>query len=72
VREHIDNWFIFNNFKKSHKNDTDVFTKNVSKDAYAKHASKFLGKVSDDSDGWISEIGRVLECIPNNLSLKKD
>ena len=53
-------------FVKSVENDANLFTKNVSKDAFTKHVSNFLGKM-EDSNGWILEIGRVLDCITNIL-----
>jgi hypothetical protein len=45
VREHIVDDFIKIVFVKSCENDADVFTKNVSKVAYRKHESNFLGKI---------------------------
>ena len=36
-------------FVKSVENDADLFTKKVSKDAYTKHVSNFLGKMEDSN-----------------------
>jgi hypothetical protein len=44
IQEHIEDDFIKIVFLKSCENDADLFTKNVSKDTYNKHVSKFLGK----------------------------
>ena len=49
VREHIVDEFIKVVFVKSVENDADLFTKNVSKDAYTKHVSNFLGKMEDSN-----------------------
>jgi phenolic acid decarboxylase len=49
VREHIVDEFIKVVFVKSCKNDADVFTKSVIKDAYTKHVSNFLGKMEDSN-----------------------
>ena len=49
VREHIVDDFIKIVFGKSCENDADLFTKNVSKDAYTKHVSNFLGKMEDSN-----------------------
>ena len=51
VREHIEDGFIKIVFVKSRENVADLFTKNVSRDIYAEHVSKFLGRVNCDSDG---------------------
>jgi hypothetical protein len=45
VREHIVDEFIKVVFIKSVENDANLFTKNVSKDAYMKHVSNCLGKM---------------------------
>jgi hypothetical protein len=47
VREHSVNDFIKVVFVKSVENHANLFTKNVSKDAYKKHVSNFLGKMED-------------------------
>jgi hypothetical protein len=44
VWEHIVDEFIKVVFVKSVENDANLFTKKVSKDAYTKHISNFLGK----------------------------
>jgi hypothetical protein len=64
VQEHIVDDIIKIIFVKSCENNADLFT--VSKDAYMKHVSNFLGKM-EDSNGLILEIGRVLDCITNIL-----
>ena len=51
IREHIEDGFIKIVFVRSCENVGDIFTKNVNKEIYDKHVSKFLGKVKDDSDG---------------------
>ena len=51
VREHIEDGFIKIVFVKSRENVADLFTKNVSRDIYAEHVSKILGRVNCDSDG---------------------
>ena len=50
IREHIEDGFIKIVFVRSCENVGDIFTKNVNKEIYDKHVSKFLGKVKDDSD----------------------
>jgi hypothetical protein len=47
VQEHIVDEFIKVVFVKSVENDANLFTKNVSMDAYTKHVSNFLGKMED-------------------------
>jgi hypothetical protein len=47
VREHIEDGFIKIVFVKF---VADIFTKNVSRDIYAEHVSKFIGRVNSDSD----------------------
>jgi hypothetical protein len=49
VREHIVDEFIKVVIVKSVENDADLFTKNVSKDAYTKHVCNFLGKMEDSN-----------------------
>jgi hypothetical protein len=49
VQDHIVDDFIKVVFVKSVENDADMFTKNVSKDAYTKHVSNFLGKMEDSN-----------------------
>jgi hypothetical protein len=68
IREHIEDGFIQIVFVKSCNNDADLFTKNVSKDIYNKHVGKFLGKVDEELEKQIREIGRILECIPHILN----
>jgi hypothetical protein len=50
VQDHIVDDFIKVVFVKSVENDADMFTKNVSKDAYTKHVSNFLRKIEDSND----------------------
>jgi hypothetical protein len=49
VREHVENGLIKTVFLKSRINDTDMFTKNVVKEAYDKHVNKFLSKMQDSN-----------------------
>jgi hypothetical protein len=49
VWEHIVDDFIKIVFVKSCENVADLFPKNVSKDAYTKHVSNFLGKMEDSN-----------------------
>jgi hypothetical protein len=49
VREHIVDEFIKDVFVKSMENNANLFTKNVSKDAYTKHVCNFLGKMEDSN-----------------------
>jgi hypothetical protein len=49
VREHVEDGFIKIVFVKSEENNADVFTKNVGKEAYEKHVSKFIGKVVESN-----------------------
>jgi hypothetical protein len=42
VREFIEDGFIKIEFVRSVENDTDLFTKNVNQELYAKHTKKFL------------------------------
>jgi hypothetical protein len=49
VREHIVDDFIKVVFDKSIENNANLFTKNVSKDAYTKRVSNFLGKMEDSN-----------------------
>jgi hypothetical protein len=49
VQEHIVDEFIKVVFVKSDENNADLFTKNVSKDAYTKHVFNFLGKMEDSN-----------------------
>jgi hypothetical protein len=43
VRENLEEGIINIDFVKSIKNDSDIFTKNVSHEIYDKHMTKFLG-----------------------------
>jgi hypothetical protein len=52
-------------FVMSCDNDANLFTKNVNKDIYKKHVSKFLGKIGEKLGVSIWERGRLLECIPH-------
>jgi hypothetical protein len=47
VRDHIVHDFIKIVFVKSNETNADVFTKYMSKDAYTKRLSNFLGKLED-------------------------
>jgi hypothetical protein len=49
VCEYIADDFIKIVFVKACENDADVFTKNVSKDAYTKYVNNFLGKMKDSN-----------------------
>jgi hypothetical protein len=42
VREFIEDGFIKIDFFRSVENDSDLFTKNVNQELYAKHTKKFL------------------------------
>jgi len=44
IREHVEDGFIKIVFVKSSENCADTFTKNIGREAYEKHVSKFLGK----------------------------
>jgi hypothetical protein len=44
IREHLKDGFIKIVFVRTNDNDADIFTKNVNKEAYEKHAVKFIGK----------------------------
>jgi hypothetical protein len=72
IREHIEDGFIPIVFMKSCDHDADLFTKYVCKDVYNEHVDRFLGKVSEELEKRISEIGRVLECIPHILNPNMD
>jgi hypothetical protein len=49
VCEHVEDGLIKIVLVKSSINDTDMFTKNVGKEAYEKHVNKFLGKMQDSN-----------------------
>jgi hypothetical protein len=49
VWEHVVDDFNKVVFVKSVENNANLFTKNVSKDAYTKHVSNFLGKMEDSN-----------------------
>jgi hypothetical protein len=50
VREYIEDVFIKIVFVKSCESVADLFTKNVGRDVYADHVSKFIGRVNSDLD----------------------
>jgi hypothetical protein len=47
IRENVEDGIVKVEFLNSSENDSDIFTKNVSQDAYKRHAEKFLGSVED-------------------------
>jgi hypothetical protein len=49
VCEHVKYGLIKIIFDESSINDADIFTKNVGKEAYEKHVTKFLGKMQDSN-----------------------
>ena len=53
VREFIEDGFIKIDFVRSVENDSDLFTKNVNQELYAKHTKKFLEDSGVHSTGWL-------------------
>jgi hypothetical protein len=50
IQEHMEDEFIKLCFVKSSENKADLFTKNVSRESYVEHVSKFLGRINDKSE----------------------
>jgi hypothetical protein len=48
VRENLEEGIINIEYVKSIENDSDIFTKNVSKEIYDKHVTKFLGVCAEE------------------------
>jgi hypothetical protein len=44
IHEHVEDGIIKIIFVRTNKNDADIFTKNVNKEAYEKHFVKFIRK----------------------------
>ena len=42
IREHVVDGMVKNIFVPSEENDTDIFTKNVSKETHHRHSEKFM------------------------------
>jgi hypothetical protein len=65
VRDNLEGGIINIEFFKSVKNNSDVFTKNLSQEIYDKHVTKFLAVHAEEYKHWTLGMGERWRCIPH-------